>query len=96
MPTPQTSTATGLSFPATPANNRILLDAIKRANLETSANALGIDCDEMIAGNLVHTDPAYSRFDQYADDEGDDRCNRQFKGETRVQQIARRERRAAA
>ena len=80
----------GLAFPATARNNRVLMDALKDAAIDTQADKLGVDRAEYRKGNLVHTNAKYRRFDQYADDTSEDRFARQFKGETRAEQLARR------
>lgn len=82
--------ATGIAFPATARNNRALMDALKDAAIDTQADKLGVDRAEYRKGNLVHTQTKHRRFDQYADDTNQDRFVRQFKGETRAEQLARR------
>lgn len=84
------ASAVGFCVPATPANNRAVMDAIKWANRQSEAKRWGCDADELYKGNLVHIDRKFSRFDQYHDDTDAERFRRQFEGETRAQQLANR------
>ncbi len=68
----------GIAFPATPANNRILLDVMLDARLDTQADRLGVDRAQYRLGNLVHTDPRNRRHDFYIDDTAQDRAIRMW------------------